>query len=52
MYGGSAGRKKDSALRANGADWKNTQNQALLSSSPTKGGKPHEHHCSKTKHYQ
>lgn len=37
---------------ANGADWKNSQNQALLSNSPTK--KPasaHGANCSKTKKY-
>lgn len=33
-YGGSAAKKKDPALMANGADWKNTYNQPLLSSSP------------------
>lgn len=33
-YGGSAAKKKDPALMANGADWKDTHNQAVLSSSP------------------
>lgn len=54
VYGSSASRRKDASLMANGADWKNTQTQALLSSSPQKKGK-HDHgdqHDHKTKHYQ
>jgi hypothetical protein len=51
-YGGSAAKKKDPALMANGADWKNVHMNPMLNNSPHKGKNVDNEQCNKTKKYQ